>query len=71
MRITFYDTRLSEDYKTILIKEKAVNYKVGNMNSPKEVTAMLQDLLHTLLHWRRLYAEKAANDTYQNFLWRQ
>lgn len=46
MRISFYDTRLSEDYKTILIKEKAVNYKVGNMNSPKEVTAMLQDLLH-------------------------
>lgn len=46
MRITFYDTRLSEDYKIILIKEKAGNYKAGNMNSPKEVITMLQDLLH-------------------------
>ena len=46
MRISFYDTRLSENYKTILIKEKAVNYEAGNMNNPKKVTAMLQDLLH-------------------------
>lgn len=46
MRISFYDTRLSEDYKTILIKEKAVNYRAGNMNSPKEVITLLQDLLH-------------------------
>lgn len=26
MRINFYDTRIGEDYKTVLVKEKAVNY---------------------------------------------
>lgn len=26
MRINFYDTRVGEDYKTVLVKEKAVNY---------------------------------------------
>lgn len=46
MRITFYDTRLSEDYRTFLIKEKAVNYEAGNMRHPKDVTLMLQNLLH-------------------------
>ena len=28
MRINFYDTRLEEDGRTMLVKEKAVNYKV-------------------------------------------
>lgn len=45
MRISFYDTKLSENYKTVLFKEKAVNYKVGNMTNPKEISLMLQDLL--------------------------
>lgn len=26
MRINFYDTRIGEDYKTVLVKERAVNY---------------------------------------------
>lgn len=29
MRINFYDTRL-EDYRTVLVKEKAVNYKTDD-----------------------------------------
>lgn len=49
MRINFYDTRLSEDGRTMLVKEKAVNYQTdGNMNahSPK----VLKELMNSIVH---------------------
>ncbi len=48
MRINFYDTRLSEDGRTMLVKEKAVNYQIdGNINacSPK----ILKDLMNSIV----------------------
>jgi len=48
MRINFYDTRLSEDSRTILVKEKAINYQASNIDtcSPK----ILKDLMNTVVH---------------------
>ena len=45
MRITFYDARIS-DNKTMLVKEKAVNYETEKINSPKKVAEMMKKLLH-------------------------
>lgn len=45
MRINFYDTRLSEDGRTMLVKEKAVNYNIGKINSPNETVLMMQTLI--------------------------
>lgn len=46
MRINFYDTRLTDNDKTILIKEKAINYEDSDMNCPKNIAVMMQGLLH-------------------------
>ena len=45
MRINFYDTRLSEDGRTMLVKEKAVNYDIGKINSPNETVLMMRTLI--------------------------
>lgn len=46
MRINFYDARIVDDSRTILVKEKGINYESTKMNSPKEISNMLQSLLH-------------------------
>ena len=46
MRINFYDTRLTDDDRTILIKEKGINYESANMICPEEIFTMLKNLLH-------------------------
>lgn len=46
MRINFYDARLTDDDKTILVKERGINYETLDMNSPKNIYMMMQILLH-------------------------
>lgn len=45
MRINFYDARIDKDNRTMLVKEKAVNYDVGKTCSPKEVVQMMRQLI--------------------------
>lgn len=40
MRINFYDTRI-EDCRTVLVKEKAVNYKTDDLSRPDRVAELL------------------------------
>lgn len=46
MRINFYEARLSEDNRTMLVKEKGVNYDSGKLNSPEDIVLMVRRLLH-------------------------
>lgn len=46
MRIDFYDARIADHDRTILVKEKGINYEYKKMNSPKEISLMLKKLLH-------------------------
>ena len=46
MRINFYDTRIVDDSRTILVKEKGVNCGSTKMNCPEEIYRMLRTLLH-------------------------
>lgn len=46
MRINFYETMLSEDNRTMLVKEKGVNYGIGKISNPKETVRMMNELLH-------------------------
>lgn len=46
MQINFYDARISDNDRTILVKEKDINYEYQNMDSPKEISLMLKRLLH-------------------------
>ena len=46
MRINFYDTRITDDSRTILVKERGINYESQKMNCPKEISQMLKTLLH-------------------------
>lgn len=46
MRINFYDARIADDARTILVKEKGVNYESTKMNGPEEISLMLKTLLH-------------------------
>ncbi|MCM1219837.1 MAG: JAB domain-containing protein [Lachnospiraceae bacterium] len=47
MRINFYDARITDDDRTILVKEKGVNYcEDTNLNCPQKIANMMQDLLH-------------------------
>ncbi len=46
MRINFYEAMLSEDNRTMLVKEKAVNYKTGKLNNPEDIVLMMRRLLH-------------------------
>lgn len=45
MRINFYEARLSEDDRTMLVKEKGVNYEAGKLSSPKDIVLMMRRLL--------------------------
>lgn len=46
MRINFYDTRIADDNRTILVKEKGINYEPVKTNSPEAISKMFQQLLH-------------------------
>lgn len=46
MRIDFYDARITEDARTILVKEKGVNYESLQLDCPEKISKMLQNLLH-------------------------
>lgn len=46
MRINFYDTRITESGRTILLKEKGVNYETMRIDCPGKISRMLQTLLH-------------------------
>ena len=46
MRIDFYDARITDHNRTILVKEKGINYECQKMDSPKEISLMLKKLLH-------------------------
>ena len=46
MRINFYEAVLSEDDRTRLVKERAVNYEAGKLNSPEDIVLMMRRLLH-------------------------
>lgn len=46
MRINFYDTRITDDDKTILVKEKGINYETTDMSNPQKIYRMMQTLLH-------------------------
>lgn len=45
MRINFYDAVL-EDNRTMLVKEKAVNFEAGKVNNSEKVVMMMRGLLH-------------------------
>ena len=46
IRINFYETRLAGDNRTMLVKERGVNYDAENISSPKETVRMMNELLH-------------------------
>ena len=46
MRINFYDTRITDEGRTILLKEKGINYNDTAMNCPENIALMMQSLLH-------------------------
>lgn len=46
MRINFYDAVLTDGGRTTLVKEKAVNYDAGKINTPERVVLIMQGLLH-------------------------
>ena len=46
MRIDFYDARITDHDRTVLVKETGINYECQKMDSPKEISLMLKKLLH-------------------------
>lgn len=46
MRIDFYDARITDHDRTVLVKEKGINYECQKMDSPKVISLMLKKLLH-------------------------
>lgn len=46
MRINFYDARITDEGRTILLKEKGINYNDAAMNCPENIALMMQSLLH-------------------------
>lgn len=46
MRINFYEAIQSKDGRTVLVKEKTVNYEPGKLNSAKVIVLMMRKLLH-------------------------
>ncbi len=46
MRVNFYDTMLSEDNRTVLVKERGVNYGIGKICTPYDTVHMMKELAH-------------------------
>ena len=36
MKVTLYDTRITDDYRTVLVEEKALEYAKDNMTNPQD-----------------------------------
>jgi len=45
MKINFYDTRLTKDKKTVLVKEKTLDYETDRADNPKAIAKMMCRLL--------------------------
>ena len=45
MRINFYDTKLADDGRVTLVKEKGINCAADKMDNPKSVTLLSRDIL--------------------------
>lgn len=45
MQIPFYDTRISDEGTTILVKEKSMYYETAVLNSPEGFSKMIQTLI--------------------------
>lgn len=45
MRINFYNTKVTNELTTILVKEKAVNYPISSLNTPEKVADMTNQLV--------------------------
>lgn len=45
MQISFYDTRISEDGTTVLVKEKSMYYETTALKSPESFSKMIQALI--------------------------
>lgn len=41
MRINFYDARITDEGRTILMKEKGINYSNTAMNIPENIALMM------------------------------
>lgn len=41
MRITFYDTRISNDDTVMLVKERAMNYAIENISNPSDAATLI------------------------------
>lgn len=46
MRINFYDARITDNDRTILVKEKGINYETLKVNNPEKIAVMMQAILH-------------------------
>lgn len=46
MRINFYEAIQSKDGRTVLVKEKTVNYETGKLNSAENIVLMMHKLLN-------------------------
>ena len=46
MKITFYDTKVTEEHRIILIEEKTVDYSVENFEMPALIVEMVNNVTH-------------------------
>ncbi len=46
MRITIYKIELNNDLHTKLVKEKAYNHDVKNLNNPSSIVQVMNDVFH-------------------------
>ena len=46
MRITFYDTRISNDDTVMLVKERAMNYAIENISNPSDAATLINKVTH-------------------------
>ena len=45
MKVTFYDTRITDDYRTVLVEEKALEYAKDNMTNPQDIAELMRKAL--------------------------
>lgn len=44
MRINFYDTKITEEHQTVLVKEKAINYSIERFDKPQLITDLMNQM---------------------------
>ena len=45
MKVTLYDTRITDDYRTVLVEEKAFEYAKDNMTNPQDIAELMRKTL--------------------------